>query len=349
MILSFSARQSLRKPFQVISLPLLAKLYRNAYSLPQNRLQRFITAPVSRKLHRLFLSLHFTGRGRFKYQGSRTQTEIFFRSANTQFHSLYLPQFSYFEAETLALLDILIQPNDVFYDIGSNWGHVSLHAASLPGFTGEIHAFEPMPATFPDLVKTVKQAGLEATVSCHHYALSDTNEPGYMTLPDGIHSGNATLSMDTKGVRTERKKLDDLHISPPNILKVDAEGHEPNVFGGGKQMLAEHTPYIIFENFRKPQEPLSTLHPLFILQELDYVFFLPLFYTLYEGIPVHQGSQDHLPDTAPEALLGLFLFQAEERFFLDEQINIFACHKNRLEELKQLFKNAHPSSDLQSV
>jgi FkbM family methyltransferase len=335
MKLSHSVKVQLREPLRATALPLLARLYKKGYGQTHSRFQKFVSAPVARKLHAICRFLHVKGRGRFGYSRGAGTSGILFNATNTQFHSLYLPEYRYFEAETLATLDLLLCDNDVFYDVGSNWGHFSLHAASNTRFSGKIHAFEPMPSTFSDLESTVYQAGLEGQIECHPFALSDTSSPAFMHIPDGLHSGNATLSTQLGGIEIERRQLDELNFSPPSVMKVDAEGHEASIFAGGKKTLQEHKPFILFENFRKTENPQETLQPMMILQELGYVFLLPLFFTEHNGIPVHEGRQDLIPATAPEALLGLFLFETEERFFLGEQINILACHESRLEELKK--------------
>jgi FkbM family methyltransferase len=339
MKLSFSKSVLLRQPFQIVSLPLEASLYIRGYGKPANRLRKFISAPVSRRLYQTGLKTIKSGKGAFTYNRGGDEKTVAFRSRNTQFHSIYLPEYTYYEPETLALVDILLSGEQVFYDIGSNWGHFSLYAASNPGFIGSIHAFEPMPSTFGDLESTVKQAGLGKQVHCYPLALSDTGGEAYLHLPDGFHSGNAMLSGKTKGVKVKQCKLDELKLPPPHLMKVDAEGHEAAIFAGGKKILEESKPFIIFENFKNLSDPEQMLAPFRELGKRGYLFFLPLFIITRDGSTLHANKQDSVPSTAPAATLGLFEFAIEERCFLDEQLNVFACHNSRVGILGQCFEH----------
>jgi FkbM family methyltransferase len=338
MKLSFSTAILLRQPFRITWLPLSARIYAMAYGQTLGRIHKFILRPTARLVFKLFSNIWRDGDGRFLYDNKGSKKRILFRSKNTQFHSLYLPEYRYYEPETLALTDLLLSGEEVFYDIGSNWGHFTLHAASNPGYAGKIHSFEPMPATFGDLSSIVKQAGLENQVTCHCLALSDSDRPAYLHIPDGIHSGNATLSAHTEGIKIRQQKLDDLKLLPPFLMKVDAEGHEATIFSGGTRLMEEAKPFILFENFRDTMHPEKMLDPLLVLQKSGYLFYLPLFVDEWKGIPIHAGKQDCPPASAPEARLGLFEFLPEERCFLGEQINIFACHPDKLPLLERRMK-----------
>jgi hypothetical protein len=91
----------------------------------------------ARALYRLVARLGLGGRGQASVKGPEGQRWFPFRAANTQFHSLYLPQFAGgYEPETQLLIQILTGARGVFFDIGANWGHLSIALAD--SFTGEI-------------------------------------------------------------------------------------------------------------------------------------------------------------------------------------------------------------------
>ena len=129
------------------------------------------------------------------------ERDLRFDVRNTQFHALYMPDFlPCFEPETTALFARIVGTTGVFFDIGANWGWYTVVEASRPGFSGTVHAFEPNPPSFADLVGIVSQAGLDAHVQCHNIALGDHDGDATMRIPDGVHSGLATL--DEKGARS---------------------------------------------------------------------------------------------------------------------------------------------------
>jgi FkbM family methyltransferase len=339
MEFSYSKAVILRRPFRVKQLPLSARFYIKGYGKQTgSRIKRFMTRVLFRKFYQIWRSLTSGGKGTFSFVNRGKERLISFRARNTQFHSIYLPEYRYYEPETLALTDLILTGDKTFYDIGSNWGHFTLHVLSNPDFEGKIFSFEPMPSTFADLESTVKQAEPEGRVVAHCFGLSDKEGKAFIHMPDGIHSGNATVSDNSGGEKIQLKKLDELKLPPPALMKVDAEGHETEIFKGGRQLLETYHPFILFENFRNLIKPEEMLDPLLVLREMGYAFFIPLFIDQWKGLPVHGGKQDALPDSAPAAALALFEFLPEERCFLEEQINMLACHESRREELKKLFQ-----------
>ena len=270
-------------------------------------------------------------KGVFVYSTSQDK-DIFFNARNTQFHSIYLPYMKYYETEISTLIDILIKKNDVFYDIGSNWGHYSLFVASNTNFNGRIHAFEPHPETFKDLSNVVLQAGLESIIHCYNTALSDSNGDAFIYKPDNTHSGTATLLNAHKGIRITQHKLDDLKIENPTIIKMDVEEFEYYAFKGAEETIKKHKPYIIFENHKKIKN--ETFRPFEYLADLGYTFYYPMFFRLFNGHPVYNGQQNY-PADENDYELGLWEFSIKERFFLPNLINIFACHKDMKEDLKK--------------
>ncbi|RAU23445.1 hypothetical protein CU669_04810 [Paramagnetospirillum kuznetsovii] len=155
---------SLRNPFRIEMLPWLSRLHSAAFR-PRRRLsKRFIGKPAKR-LFRLLMGLGATATGHFSLALPDGPRRIGFNARNTQFGALYQPQSQpLYEAETSALLDLLVGDDDCFVDIGANWGWYSLLVASRPGFKGKIHAFEPFPSTFSDLIGGVRGAGLESMI-----------------------------------------------------------------------------------------------------------------------------------------------------------------------------------------
>jgi hypothetical protein len=51
-----------------------------------------------------------------------------------------------------------------------------------------------------------------------------------------------------RGVEARVARLDDLELPPPDLMKIDVEDHEFEVFNGGRKLLDEHRPVILFES-----------------------------------------------------------------------------------------------------
>jgi FkbM family methyltransferase len=328
-------------PFEVESLPLLAATFVRGYRrYPKRSLVIALRKRAFRALYKLLRSAGVGGRGRALYRRDGEVRPFNFNARNSQFESIYMPHYAGgYEPETFALLDVLVGAQDVFYDIGSNWGHYTLHVASRPGFRGKIHSFEPFPSSFKDLEETVRQAGLQDRVARHNFALSNARAESAMTMPDGVRSGFATLSNSPGGVPVTTFRLDDLNLPPPTVMKVDVEGHEAQVFEGGRKLLAAAAPFIVFESLASCEKPAEAVEPLNILEALGYVFFVPALLVRKDGVvcalPSGVGERKYA------ALdLGLFRLRKEARFLFEDQINILACPGSRLEQLAGKFERA---------
>lgn len=150
-----------------------------------------------------------------------------------------------YEPEVGALLEVLLRHDRVFFDIGANWGYFTHYAATIDGYRGPIHAFEPAPAPYADLEDLVQQAGYGDRVQCHRMALSDRSGESAMTAADPLTCGWSKV--DAGGsVPITMARLDDMDIPAPDVIKMDVEEHELAVLKGGARELGKHKPHILF-------------------------------------------------------------------------------------------------------
>jgi len=285
-------------------------------------------------LYRLVTRLGLGGSGEASVQGSEGPRRFCFRGANTQFHSLYLPQFAGgYEPETQLLIQILTGANGAFFDVGANWGHLSIALAITEGFHGEIHAFEPAGDSFRDLYEITQQTSNSMSLTCHQLALSDTNGIARLSSPDRLHSGLARLTGALTGEIVSSARLDDLDLVRPTAIKLDVEGGEHRALLGAQETLKTSRPYVILETWRDNNDSAAALK---LLEEAEY--------QLYEPFLI---SADHENDEVfrygrPIPLnkrirLALTPFTAANRCAFSEHFNALACPAARLGTLKRKF------------
>lgn len=333
-----------RNPFSIEKLPLLARIYKYPFDRYSTvgKLALF-GAPnmLAFYLYQRLVPVRSVGRFRFANQGLTKL--INFDARNTQFSSIYLSsQYFGYEPQVTALLDALLPIDGVFLDVGSNWGLFSLFLASKQGFRGTIHAFEPFPSTFADLLSTVKQAELENTISCHNVALSDEIGESTMRLAYNFQSGGAYLPRPGEtnskgGVKVMVQTLDSLNMGSVSILKVDAEGSEAKVFRGGYHLLARQRPMIVFENSKQTEDVEATLGSLKLLRDLGYVFFHLSWLRNHNNIRFFVGDESD-PHARLDETLALVPFNMDMRLLRQEAMNIFACHSEALPQLEPYFE-----------
>jgi FkbM family methyltransferase len=315
--------------------------------------EKKISRVLSKVLYQILKLSHINWQGQFEYINEGERNLIRFNERNMQFHSVYDSRFKTFgyEPESIALLNVLVhaEKKGTFFDIGSNWGHYSLFVASINS-NFDIHSFEPFPETYKDLVSTVMQANLQKRITHYQLALSDKEGAAFIHLDNVMESGSASIKNDRSGIAISTDRIDNLDIQPPTIMKIDAEDHEDKVLEGGEKTISQYKPFIIFESHLRLNSPNTTIRPLKILQDLDYVFFQPAMLfddedgmysvsfgntgklqTIKEGKIVNNG----------EIKLALFEFSPEQRFLLDKQFNVFACPKNKIAFIKSVFNNLH--------
>ncbi len=315
-----------RNPFEVETLPFLARVFEMAFRPRRRVSKRFIGKPAKR-LFRLLMALGVNGTGRVRVETPAGSRNVAFSARNTQFGALYMPQSKpVYEPETSALLDRLIGDEDVFFDIGANWGWYSVLIACRPTFHGCIHAFEPFPSTFADLASVVRQARLDERIVCHDAALADRDGEAEMAFSDGVQSGLARLG-EKGGVPVRLAKLDNMSLPAPGTIKIDAEDHELGVLEGAAAVIDNARPFIVFENWLHGENPRLTLAPLTLLAARRYRFYFPGWVC---------GDQDCiLSDPGASLELALVPFLAAQRFQLPTQMNVIAVPVERTGEFRE--------------
>jgi FkbM family methyltransferase len=321
-----------RRAFRVVRLPMLARFYRYTFHRQAGSRWGMRRQKVLQKLFPFFRRHWGASTGEFEFTRAGVAKKISFNARNVQFLGVYVTTEGY-ELEVAALLDTLLPEGGTFYDIGSNWGYFTLYAAACRERL-TVHAFEPLHETHQDLVACVEQASLAGHTMCHNVALSDKDGEAHIQIPDGLHSGTATVS--SEGIRITTRRLDAMGLPPPNFIKLDAENHEIEVLQGAAETLKKVRPFLVFENKPNYAHPEKDLRVLLFLKELGYQFFVPA--VKRNAKPCEHFMQVFWHSLAPGDGLGLIPFEPETRFLYQHELNVFACHKDRLPELREKFK-----------
>jgi FkbM family methyltransferase len=152
-----------------------------------------------------------------------------------------------------------------FFDIGANHGHYTWMAQTeCPDM--KVTAFEPDPDNLELLKLTVEHSKLEQ-VRIVETALSDREgmvsfHQDQLTSATGmIQDGEIPwiekyLGQKSCLIEVRRTMLDSYCTSEsiPTLIKIDVEGHEPEVLRGSSQCLQDHKPILILESFPPKQE-----------------------------------------------------------------------------------------------
>jgi FkbM family methyltransferase len=150
-----------------------------------------------------------------------------------------------------------LKPDDTFWDVGACTGTFSVLATEVVT-DGSVVAFEPYPPNVASLRKNV--AVNNANVQIVEKALSDSAGKATFraqySLGEGTQEGSiedeyvdANHTMATVSVeRTPGEEVTESGIEPPDVIKIDVEGHGPAaVEGMGDRLTPERCRTVIVE------------------------------------------------------------------------------------------------------
>lgn len=154
----------------------------------------------------------------------------------------------------------LVRPGSVFFDIGANIGFFTLLGARLVGPEGTVVAFEPHPENVAKLRRNIDLNAF-ANVVVVPKATSDMSGDRIL---DARHAATASLlerdeAAGNEGfVRVATTSIDDfLEQRPglaPDVVKIDAEGHEVEIVDGMRETLRRSEPILVCEMHRRNRE-----------------------------------------------------------------------------------------------
>ncbi len=160
----------------------------------------------------------------------------------------------YHERYEAALVAGVLEPGEVFWDVGANIGYFSLVAAAAVGERGEVAAFEPGAAALARLRENVSLNSFPQ-VRIYHLAMADVDGEAVLYRTGGIADSSASLypaaAGGAAGETCTTVTLDGLlkkeDLRPPDFVKLDVEGAELAALRGGAQILADFQPLLLVE------------------------------------------------------------------------------------------------------
>jgi FkbM family methyltransferase len=149
-----------------------------------------------------------------------------------------------------AILAASLRGDGAYVDVGTNQGQVLREAVRIAP-NGRHVAFEPIPSLaaglardFPGVETRQLAVGGKPEVAefCHFKRLEGWS--GLRRSPE-ISDEQGEPEYITVNVSTLDAEVRDLH---PNVIKIDVEGNELGVLEGGRGVLSEARPLVIFEH-----------------------------------------------------------------------------------------------------
>ncbi len=137
----------------------------------------------------------------------------------------------------------LLRPGMCCVDVGANVGYFTLLAARRVGPTGKVFSIEPSPYAADRLNRTLDDNKI-SNVRIERCGLGRSR--GEVILYDAIVGNHSPTMLGDPGssgrmvtLRTLDECMLEWAIDRIDLLKVDVEGYEPDVFAGAKRVLSE--------------------------------------------------------------------------------------------------------------
>jgi FkbM family methyltransferase len=182
------------------------------------------------------------------------------------------------EMDHKVMLERIVKPSMMIFDIGGNIGYYPLMELSLLGGTGKMVIVEPSPSNVELLQKNLQLNGyndvpvLQAAVSDkageREFFLSEQSNLGTF---HPVGSGSETLTGETVDVETVTVPMLAKKFGAPDLIRMDVEGHEVEVLNGmvSDVRAGKYAPMVIFEThltrYGEEHDMASALRALFNL------------------------------------------------------------------------------------
>ncbi|MEW6388727.1 MAG: FkbM family methyltransferase [Thermodesulfobacteriota bacterium] len=160
----------------------------------------------------------------------------------------------YDERHEGALVRRMLEPREVFWDIGANIGYFSLLAAATLKNTGQVVALEPGRTAFKSLNDNIALNPFQ-NIRTYDVAAADKEGEALLYSSPDTADGRASLFQPCHG-RTGSQicrtvTLDhfqeNLGLTPPDFIKIDVEGAELAVLRGAARILRSRPPLLLVE------------------------------------------------------------------------------------------------------
>ena len=169
----------------------------------------------------------------------------------------------FYEEEVYRAVARNLKPHDVFWDVGANLGLHSLTVKSkFPSV--DVFAFEPNPAMVSLLHRSCDTNGLE--INIHPVALDahDGSAEFFIHADNagrcGMYNRNADPDLPRLNVETSSgdSLIADGAAKPPNVIKIDVEGHElPALHGIRRVLESPSLRAVVFEDVSDQSSPVK--------------------------------------------------------------------------------------------
>ena len=139
----------------------------------------------------------------------------------------------------------LIQPGHVVFDVGAHVGYYTVLSSVLAGPSGQVIAFEPLPANLKYLRRHLKLNACDNV----RILTNCVGEGSSIARFDDSHGTGVGHLANEGSFEVQVRSLDEMiesgELPIPQFLKIDVEGAELLVLKGAERLLRRHHPTLV--------------------------------------------------------------------------------------------------------
>lgn len=148
----------------------------------------------------------------------------------------------------------LLKPNMTVLDIGANIGYFALIEAEVVGPNGKVYAIEPIPQSYNLLKKNIKLNNYEKIFKTYPIAIGEKKGNAIVKQTKKLNWStilNNNLSKVDKKIKVKKQTVDSFlkNKKKPDVIRMDVEGYELEIFKGMRKTLSSKKPMILFIEF----------------------------------------------------------------------------------------------------
>lgn len=153
-----------------------------------------------------------------------------------------------YENDEEKLVDELLNPGMIAFDIGANFGYYTFRMAKKVEPGGTIYAFEPTTWAYD---KLLRNASLNPNITNIEYmkiALSDSTAEKELNIQSSYRIDNKNGNFIGKYKITSLDEfVRDNHFNKIDFIKMDVDGYEGKIIRGSQYVLKKYHPIILME------------------------------------------------------------------------------------------------------
>jgi FkbM family methyltransferase len=155
------------------------------------------------------------------------------------------------ESHIIALLERIIRPGFLCFDVGANIGAITLPLSRLAS-EGWVHAFEASPTAYTLLTRNLAANAVTNVTAVNAAIAERSGDTTEIWTSNAVELGCAHLTSSEHGrfgtcEQVKTLALDSYHLGPVDFMKMDIEGAENEALKGASCLLSADRPILLIE------------------------------------------------------------------------------------------------------